>query len=35
MKVIYIYESERSLYLISENVIVYYAMTSCFGDIRD
>ena len=35
MKVIYIYESERPLCLLSKNVIVYYAMTYCFGDIRD
>ena len=33
IKVIYIYASERSRYSISENGIVYYAMTYSFGDI--
>ena len=33
IKGIYIYESERSRYALSENGIVYYAMTYCFGDI--
>ena len=32
-KAIYIYASERSCYALSENGIVYYAMTYCFGDI--
>ena len=32
-KAIYIYASERSHYALSENVIVYYAMTYCFGVI--
>ena len=32
-KAIYIYASERSCYAISDNGIVYYAMTYCFGDI--
>ena len=27
VKAIYIYESEKSCYVLSENVIVYYAMT--------
>ena len=31
---IYIYASERSSNLLSENGIVYHAMTYCFGDIR-
>ena len=30
---IYIYASERSRYALSENVIVYYALTYCFGVI--
>ena len=30
---IYIYASETSRYVLSENVIVYYAITSCFEDI--
>ena len=34
IKVIYIYASEKSCYTLSENNIVYYAMTYCFGDIR-
>ena len=34
VKAIYIYASERSCYALSENFIVYYAMTYCFGDIR-
>ena len=34
IKAIYIYASERSRYALSENGIVYYAMTYCFGDIR-
>ena len=33
IKGIYIYESESSRYALSENGFVYYAMTSCFGDI--
>ena len=33
IKAIYIHASERSGYTLSENVIVYYAMTYCFGDI--
>ena len=33
IKAIYIYASERSRYALSENGIVYYAMTYCFGDI--
>ena len=33
IKAIYIYASERSRYALSENDIVYYAMTYCFGDI--
>ena len=33
IKDIYIYASARSRYALSENVIVYYAMTYCFGDI--
>ena len=33
IKAIYIYASERSRYVLSENGIVYYAMTYCFGDI--
>ena len=33
IKTIYIYASERSRYTLSENGIVYYAMTYCFGDI--
>ena len=32
-KAIYIYASERSRYVLSENGIVYFAMTYCFGDI--
>ena len=31
---IYIYASERFRYALSENGIVYYAMTYCLGDIR-
>ena len=34
IKAIYIYVSERSCYALSENDIVYYTMTYCFGDIR-
>ena len=34
VKAIYIYTSERSRYALSENGIVYYAMTYRFGDIR-
>ena len=30
VKAIYIYASERSRYVFSENGIVYYAMTHCF-----
>ena len=33
IKVIYIYESERSRYALTENGIVYCAMTYYFGDI--
>ena len=33
IRAIYIYASERSRYARSENDIVYYAMTYCFGDI--
>ena len=33
IKAIYIYTSEESHYRLSENVIVYYALTECFGDI--
>ena len=33
IKAIYIYASERSRYALSENGIVYYAMTYCFEDI--
>ena len=33
IKAIYIYASERSHYVLSENGIAYYAMTYCFGDI--
>ena len=33
IEAIYIYASERSRYALSENGIVYYAMTYCFGDI--
>ena len=32
-KVIYIHASGRSCYALSENGIVYYSMTYCFGDI--
>ena len=31
---IYIYASEMSLYALSENSIIYYAMAYCFGGIR-
>ena len=34
IKAIYIYAFERSLYVLSENGIVYYAMTYCFGYIK-
>ena len=34
IKAIYVYASERSRYALSENGIVYYAMTYCFGGIR-
>ena len=34
IKAVYIKASERSRYALSGNVIVYYAMTYCFGDIR-
>ena len=34
IKASYIYATERSRYAVSENSIVYYAMTNCFGDIR-
>ena len=33
-KAIYIQASERSCYALSENGLVYYAMTYCFKDIR-
>ena len=33
IKVIYPHACERSCYALSENGIVYYAMTYCFGDI--
>ena len=33
IKAIYIYACERSRYALSENGIVYYAMTYCFEDI--
>ena len=33
IKVIYIYASKMSRYALSENGIVYYALTYCFGDI--
>ena len=33
MKAIYIYASERPRYALSENDIIYYAITYCFGDI--
>ena len=33
VKAIYIYVTETSRYTLSENGIVYYAMTYCFGDI--
>ena len=33
IEAIYIYASERSRYVLSENGIVHYAMTYCFGDI--
>ena len=33
IKAIYIYASGRSRYTFSENGIVYYAITYCFGDI--
>ena len=33
VKAIYIYASESSRDMLSENVIVYYAMTWCFEDI--
>ena len=32
IKAIYIYASERCRYALSENGIVYYAVTYCFGD---
>ena len=34
VKAFYIYAPGRSCYALSENDIVYYAMTYCFGDIR-
>ena len=34
VKAIYIYASERFRYVLSENGIVYCAMTYCFGDIN-
>ena len=33
VKASYIYASETSCYALSENAIVYYAMTSCFQDV--
>ena len=33
IKAIYIYASETSRYAFSENGIVYYAMTYCFGEL--
>ena len=33
IKAIYIYASKRPCYALSENGIVYYAMTDCFGDV--
>ena len=33
-KAVYIYASERSRYALTENGIVHYAMTNCFGDIE-
>ena len=33
VRTIYTYASERSRYALSENGLVYYAMTYCFGDI--
>ena len=33
IKAIYIYASETPRYALSENGIVYYAMTFCFGEI--
>ena len=33
IKAIYLYASESSRYELSENDIVYYAMTYCFVDI--
>ena len=33
IKAVYIYGSEKSHDALSENGIVYYAMTYCFGDI--
>ena len=33
IKAIYIYAFERSRYALSENGIVYYTMSYCFGDI--
>ena len=32
-KAIYIYTSEKFCYALSQNGIVYCAMTDCFGDI--
>ena len=34
IEAIYIYPSERSRYAFSENSIVYYATTHCFGSLR-
>ena len=34
IKAVYIFASEVSLYGLSENSIVYYAMAYCFGNIR-
>ena len=33
IKAIYIYAAGRSRYALSENGIIYYAMTYCFGEI--
>ena len=34
IKAIYIYACEKSRYALSENDIVYHAMTCCFGELR-
>ena len=33
IEAIYIYATEMSLYALSENGIIYYAMTYCFGEM--